>query len=148
MLKVHTYCLGPRCSGSMVGAGSDGGGQHIDAIWDHTVSQDGDTCTVALSGELDMGGFDGLCRVLVDAASRPGTVVVRADVAAVDFIDSSGVRAFLAAYNQANASGRRFTVTRPPRNVRRVLQITGLLPILCSGEPATLPSAAQPGKSA
>jgi anti-anti-sigma factor len=95
-----------------------------------------------------MGGFDALCRVLVDAVSRPGTVVVRADVAAVDFIDSSGVRAFLAGYNQANASGRRFTVTRPPRNVRRVLRITGLLPILCGGEPESWASAAQPGKSA
>lgn len=132
----------------MVGAGTDRGGQHIDAIWNHTVSQDGDTCTVALSGELDMGGFDGLCRVLVDAATRPGTAVVQADVAGVDFIDSSGIRAFLAAYNKANAAGRRFTVTRPPRNVRRVLQITGLLPILCGGETETFAAAAPPQRSA
>jgi stage II sporulation protein AA (anti-sigma F factor antagonist) len=132
----------------MVGARPDGGGQHIDAIWNHTISQDGDTCTVTISGELDMGGFDGLCRVLLDAATRPGTAVVRADVAGVDFIDSSGIRAFLTAYNQATASGRRFTVTRPPRNVRRVLQITGLLPILCGGDPGTRASVGQPGKSA
>ena len=95
-----------------------------------------------------MGGFDGLRKVLVDAATRPGTAVVRADVAGVEFIDSSGIRAFLAAYNKANATGRRFTVTRPPRNVRRVLQITGLLPILCGGEPGTFASATSPPRSA
>ena len=130
----------------MVGARPDRGGQLIDAIWNHTISQDGDTCTVALSGELDMCGYDGLCKVLVDAATSPGTAVVRADVAGVDFIDSSGIRAFLAAYNTANAAGRRFTVTRPPRNVRRILQITGLLPILCGGEPFA--AAAPPQRSA
>ncbi len=76
-----------------------------------------------------------MCAVLADAVGRPGVVAVHADLADLDFLDSAGIRALLTAYHHAQMCGRSFTVVRARGTVRRVLEIAGLLQILCA-EPA------------
>ena len=120
----------------------DRGGELIDASWNHTVSQVGDRCTVALSGELDTDGFEELCSILADAVGRPGGAAVHADLADLDFLDSGGIRALLTAYHHAQMCGRSFTVVRAHGTVRRVLEIAGLLRIL-GAEPARSDEAAE-----
>jgi anti-anti-sigma factor len=119
----------------------DRGGELIHASWDHTVIQVGDRCTVALSGEFDTDGFEELCSVLADAVGRPGVTAVHADLAGLDFLDSAGIRALLTAYHHAEMCRRTFTVVRAHGTVRRVLEIAGLLQLLC-GEPAGADEAA------
>jgi anti-sigma B factor antagonist len=111
------------------------GGKLIDASWNHAVGQVGDICTVALFGELDTDGFEELAGILADAVGRPGVATVRVDLDGLDFVDSAGIRALLTAYHHADMCGRSFTVTRARGTVRRVLEIAGLLHILCA-EPA------------
>ena len=102
----------------------------IAEIWGHSVSRVGATCTVTLSGELDMSICDDLVHVLVDEVHRPGVSCVQADLDGVHFIDSSAINALIGAYRCARSSGRRFTVTRAHDHVRRVLDVTGVLPTL------------------
>ncbi len=114
-------------------------------LWTHTVRWTGDTCRVALSGELDMSGFDDLVHLLVGAAEGAETTAVQVDLAGVSFVDSSGLEALIAGYNAAQAAGCRFTVVRLQPHVRRVLEISGLLPMF-SGEDAA--AAADPDQLA
>lgn len=108
-------------------------------LWSHTVSQDGATCTVALSGELDMSGSDDVLKVLLAAIDAPGVTAVRIDLGDVDFLDSSGIQALAVAFRTAQASSRSLTVVRPRAHVLRVLEIAGLLPLL-TASPVDSPS--------
>jgi anti-anti-sigma factor len=102
-------------------------------IWDHTVSRVGGTCTITLSGEIDMSCSDALINLLTSTAQ--GTDDVQVDLAEVDFMDSSGIHALIAGYRAAHGAGRRFTVVGPQQNVRRVFEIAGVLAMF-SGENA------------
>ena len=113
----------------------------MNEIWHHTVARAGGTCTVVLSGELDTSVTGELLRVLLDEIARPDTLVVRADLDAVEFIDSSGMRALINAYHAAEGLDRTFVVVRPRGNVRKVIDVAGLLSILADGTPPTLPAA-------
>ena len=48
------------------------------------------------------------------------------DLAAVTFLDASGVSAILVAWNRADLEGIRLRVVRPTAFIRRVLEITGV----------------------
>ncbi len=110
-------------------------------IWHHTVTRDGGTSTVALHGELDMGGREALVKVLVDELARPDTVAVRADLNGVDFIDSSGMQALINAYHAAEGINRRFFVIGARGAVRKALDLSGLLSFLTDGTPPASPTA-------
>ncbi len=103
------------------------------STWTHLVSQAGDTCTVALSGELEMSGREELIRLLVDTVNTPGVAAVEVDLDAVHFMDSSGMAALMAAHHIAEVSDRRLTVVRTRGHVRRALEVAGILPILWAG---------------
>jgi len=106
----------------------------INPIWQHSVRRDGDVCSVALSGELDLGLGDTLTDVLAQQIRRPGTAAVRVDLAAVTFIDSWAIGVLVKARQAAAAAGCRFFVSNPHGHVRRVLDVAGVLPTL-SAEP-------------
>jgi anti-anti-sigma factor len=93
----------------------------LEIITEHT---DGQTL-MALVGELDIASAprfeDGLAEVEADT---PGTVVL--DLRRVDFIDSTGLRAVIAADERARTAGRRFVVVRGPAAVERVFNVTQL----------------------
>lgn len=89
-----------------------------------TERRDGQTL-VALVGELDIASAprfeEGLTEVEGDS---PGVLVL--DLRRVDFIDSTGLRAVIAADERARAAGRRFVIVRGPAAVERVFNVTQL----------------------
>ncbi|MEU7905762.1 STAS domain-containing protein [Actinoplanes sp. NPDC049118] len=96
--------------------------------WRHDVrTADGHT-TIELTGEIDMSGSTRLQDLLDQAVNAASAVTV--DVAAVGFIDSTVISAFVRANNTAATRGCRFVVVNPSAQVRRVLHITGVLSTL------------------
>jgi anti-sigma B factor antagonist len=80
---------------------------------------------VALVGELDIASApsfeEGLAQVEADT---PGVLVL--DLRRVDFIDSTGLRAVIAADERARSAERRFVIIRGPAAVERVFNVTQL----------------------
>jgi anti-sigma B factor antagonist len=80
---------------------------------------------IVLSGELDIASTprfeEGIAEVEGDT---PGTLVL--DLRAVEFIDSTGLRAVIAAAERAKAQGRRFVIVRGGDGVERVFSVTQL----------------------
>ena len=80
---------------------------------------------IALVGELDIASApqfeEGLKRVEEGA---PGVLVL--DLRKVEFIDSTGLRAVIAADERARTAGRRFVIIRGTPAVERVMSVTQL----------------------
>ncbi|MBL7258305.1 STAS domain-containing protein [Paractinoplanes lichenicola] len=79
---------------------------------------------VTLAGECDLAVREQLHTILEDAVRSAPLVVV--DLAAVDFLDSSGVHGLIVAHHAASARGGRVTVVNPTGAVAAVLDITGV----------------------
>ena len=107
----------------------------INPTWQHSIRRDGDVCSVVLSGELDLGLGDTLTDLLAEQIGRPGTAVVRVDLAAVTFLDSWAIGVLVRSRQVAAGAGCRFFVSNPHGHVRRVLDVAGVLPAL-SAEPS------------
>jgi anti-sigma B factor antagonist len=92
---------------------------------DVTTSDRPDGFHVQLSGELDLATAskleDELKRVEV---SEPALILL--DLRPLSFMDSSGLRALLAADARAREGGRRLVLIRGDERVQRVLRITRL----------------------
>ena len=90
----------------------------------HT-EQRADMVVVSVAGELDIATAPTLCARL-DArrvGRRPRLLV---DLTAVDFCDSTGLRALLGAASEVRAHGGRFAIVCPPSgDVARLLEIVG-----------------------
>jgi anti-sigma B factor antagonist len=80
---------------------------------------------VALSGELDLASAPKLDDELKHVEER-GVEVIVLDLQALSFMDSSGLRALLAADARAREAGRRLVLVRGDERVQRVLKITRL----------------------
>jgi anti-anti-sigma factor len=86
-----------------------------------TAAYDVDTSTLVLCGELDIGSAPLLEAAL--ATHGPATI----DMAAVSFVDSSGLRVLVAAQQGRTANGSpRLLVRDPSPVVQRVLALSGL----------------------
>lgn len=73
---------------------------------------------------------DRLSQVLIDEVNRPGAITVQADIADVDFIDSTVINAFIDAFRVAKSHGHAFVVTRARGHVNTVLAVSGVLSAL------------------
>jgi anti-sigma B factor antagonist len=93
-----------------------------------TVSQDG-AVVVSLTGELDIRSSPELQDVLAAAQSGDARTVV-VDLSGLQFIDSTGLRVLLRAKRHANDGGSELRVRNAPAEVRRLLQIAGVLELL------------------
>jgi anti-sigma B factor antagonist len=96
----------------------------------HATRMAGDTCVVDLSGEIDMLAADTVEKWLCDAGRSSGASAVVADLSAVAFLDSSGVRSLLRAKEALDGDGIGFTVVSPNPMVERILRILGLYDLL------------------
>jgi anti-anti-sigma factor len=77
---------------------------------------------VEVDGELDLASAPELERALHQACQEGrGPVVV--DLAALRFIDMSGLRVLLAAHEQAERQGRQLLLANVPGQVRRVMSL-------------------------
>ena len=81
-----------------------------------------DRVLVVAEGELDILGAPRLAEVIPVGGSSP--IVI--DLAAVEFMDSTGLRALLEARTAATAAGRPFALARPSAAVTRVLELVDL----------------------
>jgi stage II sporulation protein AA (anti-sigma F factor antagonist) len=90
-----------------------------------TTEQHAGQTRVVLIGELDIASTQDLENELSAVeANSPGTVVL--DLRRVEFIDSTGLRALVAADERARSAGRRLAVVRGPDAVERLLTVTQL----------------------
>jgi anti-sigma B factor antagonist len=94
-----------------------------------TVNGDG-VATVALSGDVDMVIADSILAVLSEVVDDDATTRVVVDMGRVQFWDSSGVGALVAAYRRAADRDIPLVVGAMSDQVRQILHLTGLLEVL------------------
>jgi anti-sigma B factor antagonist len=82
----------------------------------------GDVHVVRPTGELDLESADSFTQRLVDI---PGSTVV-VDLSGLSFMDSSGISALIKVKTQMEHDGDSLLICRPPPNVLRVMEVTGL----------------------
>jgi anti-sigma B factor antagonist len=83
--------------------------------------------TAKLAGEFDMAAEAAFAEAITKGIARNGHWTVAVDCSQVTFIDSSGLRALIAAQKQAELCGTAFVLVAPSDAVAWVLQIAGLL---------------------
>ena len=81
---------------------------------------------VTVKGELDLDNAATLINYLDDLIAK-GATLVTLDASDVSFMDSTGLRAIVAAGNQLSSRGGRLLIEGVSGAVQRVLEITGLL---------------------
>ena len=87
--------------------------------------EEGGVRVIAVAGELDIATAPELCARLNTSriGRRPRLLV---DLTAVDFCDSTGLRALLGAASEVRAHGGRFAIVCPPSgDVARLLEVVG-----------------------
>jgi anti-anti-sigma factor len=89
----------------------------------------GGTAILTVRGELDLRTSPEL-EDRLGAAFDSGAELVILDLRQIEFMDSTGLRALLAAHQRAHESGRRFALVRGADQVERVLTLTGVHDLL------------------
>jgi anti-anti-sigma factor len=87
---------------------------------------DGGEMVLVLSGELDLSSAPELERALTEIGAQAGDRVVF-DLSHLSFMDSTGVSVLVRAKQDADAGGRSIAVRQPTGQVRRLLELVGLL---------------------
>ena len=86
---------------------------------------EGAVAHLVLAGEFDLAGIQRFQEPLTKLErSDAATIVI--DLSALDFMDSSGLRALVMADERARAAGRRLAIVPGPPQIRRVFEITQL----------------------
>jgi anti-anti-sigma factor len=80
------------------------------------------------TGELDVAAIPEMEQALGQAADGPANLEI--DLSGVSFLDSSGLRLLLGARQRCQGAGGALTVTHPTDDTRRLLDLTGLTPLL------------------
>lgn len=86
----------------------------------------GTTAEVVLTGELDISTYED-ARARLEGAERNGPELLVVDLAALRFVDSTGVRLILSADERARAEGRRLALRLGDGLARRVFTALGLV---------------------
>ena len=79
---------------------------------------------LVLAGELDIASTEGLEQQLETLEGEAPVLIL--DLRKVEFIDSTGIRALIAADERARSTGRRFVVVRGSEAVNRLFSVTQL----------------------
>ncbi len=98
-------------------------------------SEDGDTWLLALTGELALADA-GLLESWLDRGLRSGTSRIVVDLAAVEFVDSTGLGVLVETQQRAGDRGVEFGIVNPTTQVTRLLDLTGLAERLTLPDPA------------
>ena len=86
----------------------------------------GRRAVVAVAGEVDIASSPAL-RSALEAALDAGAHELWVDLCATTFMDSSGLHVLVQLHRHAVGLRRRVTIICPPGNVRRVLDLTGVI---------------------
>lgn len=87
--------------------------------------RDGGRAILALDGELDMASAE-LLEQALEREELLGEPMVVLDLQQLQFIDSTGLRAILAALERCRARRQEFAVTPGSQQVQRLLSVTGV----------------------
>ena len=90
-----------------------------------TLGDDGTAC-VAVLGEIDFTNADEVARAFRAAVTTWSPTVLRVDLQAATFMDSTGLGALIEGYRAATERTSRFVVVNASPGFRRVLTVTGL----------------------
>jgi len=93
--------------------------------FDLRVMRNGRSTHIAPCGELDIATTPELEQALADATADAVTEIVL-DLRELTFMDSTGLRALAQANTRAEVSGVALSIIRGPRQIDRVLEISGL----------------------
>jgi len=91
------------------------------------------TVTVGVAGEVDLAAGAAVEAAIVSAFADPDIDTVVVDLTAVTFLDSSGISVLLKGRRLAGERAVNFRVVGADGIVRKVLDLTGVWPLL-SGE--------------
>ncbi len=89
-----------------------------------------DTLFVRPAGELDLGVADRFRRALDETIEKGQTKNLVINLTKVSFVDSSGLGVLLGRYNRLSKKGGRVFIVAPQPQVRKVLDLSGLLRIM------------------
>lgn len=89
---------------------------------------DGDRVTVKVAGDIDLASADKLTEALEKAVAVASEVCV--DLSQVTFLDSTGIRSLVQAYRSAQSQGGILYVDGARQWVAKVLDVTGVGPLL------------------
>jgi anti-anti-sigma factor len=103
--------------------------------------QHGALVEVIADGRLDESWADHLASAL-DQAIRDGNHHIRLNMESVTYLSSAGIRVLVGCYNNVKQINGSFAVKNPSRQVRTILDMTLLSPMLIAEEPLTAPVAA------
>jgi anti-sigma B factor antagonist len=85
--------------------------------------------TLTVRGELDLASAPALEDALRNAESaRPARIVL--DLAALEFIDSTGIHLLIHAQQRSEAERRRLVLTHVPAHATRLFRLTGISALL------------------
>ena len=93
------------------------------------------TVLVRLRGEIDFTNSAGVAEVIRGAVLRDRPTALRADLAELTFLDSSGIGVLINAMKAADEVGASFTVEHPSSKVLSQLRMTGLLEVFGLADP-------------
>jgi anti-anti-sigma factor len=96
------------------------------------LERDADECTLTVVGDVDLATSTQLKRALDEVLdSEPAPATIRADLAGVGFLDTTGLGLLLAARTRAQDRGSRFIVSSASAELDRLFEITGVTAYLC-----------------
>jgi len=101
----------------------------IPAPFDLKVVQTGGMTRIAPSGELDIASAPEFESAITEATTEPGAELV-IDLRELTFMDSTGLRALAQTNARAEQDGFALSIIRGPRQIERVLEISGLADLL------------------
>jgi anti-anti-sigma factor len=93
--------------------------------FDLRVARNGRSVHLAPAGELDIATTPELEQALAEATADAVAEIVL-DLRELTFMDSTGLRALAQANSRAGESGISLSIIRGPRQIERVLEISGL----------------------
>jgi anti-sigma B factor antagonist len=95
---------------------------------DLSIRDFGGPAVIALSGELDLAGTPGVASHLITAVAACGPSVI-VDLAGLESIGYSGLAVLVRVLKWARGSGGDLSLAAPQQQVRRVLEVTGLIDV-------------------
>ncbi|MFE9651822.1 STAS domain-containing protein [Micromonospora sp. NPDC006431] len=99
-----------------------------DKLWQARAETHPDRAVVTLSGELDLTAVDQLRDLLT--TTLQANPVLDVDLSQLTFLDSTILSVLVTAHHDATAAGGTLNLINPTGHVRKVLTVTGILPLL------------------
>ena len=92
------------------------------------IEESSDTVLVSIEGSIEATSIRPLTDKIADMVNFDKNVQI--DIAAVDYIDSSGIRAFLTLFRKLKDNDKSLKIINSNENIKRVLQLSSLQGVL------------------